>query len=197
MQQDYDIAILEKKVGEIFKMGSFIKTKWCVVTGPPSSGKTSVLSKLRQLGYYINSDISRQHIAAEIKKGRSKTEVRQDENELQRLLLLKMIANALSLPRNKRIFHDYALPDNIAFQKLAKIKPTRELLKSAELFRYDKVFVFDPLPMIADEVRTEDERSQEKLHKLIKETYTRLGYNIIQVPAIAVEQRTELILKNL
>jgi predicted ATPase len=62
---------------------------------------------------------------------------------------------------------------------------------------YKKIFILDPLPLTNDYARTEDEAAQKKIHELIVEVYTSLGFPVVHVPILPPEERVEFILKNL
>jgi predicted ATPase len=46
-------------------------------------------------------------------------------------------------------------------------------------------------------VRAENEKTAHRLGQLIEESYRSLGYEIIHVPLLSVEERTEFILERL
>jgi predicted ATPase len=46
-------------------------------------------------------------------------------------------------------------------------------------------------------VRSEDERTARRLSRLIEESYQSLSYDIIHVPLLSVEERTEFVLERL
>lgn len=174
--------------------GEYIETNWVVVTGAPSSGKSTVIEILHNNGYLTNPDISRKYLEEESAKGTSAADVRLNEGQLQKVLFILMVKNALSLNVDDEIFHDYSLPDNLPFLKLANIPIPREIIASSKMFRYKKVFFFEPLHIEQDEIRTETTEDQKKLSHMIKETYLNLGYAPISVPLMSAEERYRFIL---
>ena len=64
-----------------------LESKWYVITGGPSSGKTTVLKKLAELGYLTYPEAARVFIDGEMAKGKSLKEIRGDEAEFQRKVL--------------------------------------------------------------------------------------------------------------
>lgn len=170
------------------------RTEWTVITGAPSSGKTTILESLATEGYRTNPDISRQYIESLLQEGEDdKAAARTNESLLQENILWKMIANAGSIPKDQRVLFDYALPDNIAFWELGGLAVRAEVWRSAALFRYKNVFLFERLPMVDDEVRTEDPQYQDQITKKLRCVYEALGYSPIWVPATTMSQRIAII----
>lgn len=53
------------------------------------------------------------------------------------------------------------------------------------------------LPYKKDYARKESKKDALKIHKLIKQTYGELGYEIIRIPVMPVKERVKIILKNI
>ena len=51
----------------------------------------------------------------------------------------------------------------------------------------------EQLPFDQDYARTEDAQTIEKLNQLLKQTYEQLGYEVMLVPAMSVEERVRFI----
>jgi len=62
---------------------------------------------------------------------------------------------------------------------------------------YKKVFILDPLPLIQDYARTEDEAAQKNIHRLLSQVYESLPFPVIHVPVMPPQERVDFILKNL
>ena len=173
------------------------ETNWYVMTGPPSSGKSSSLKLLKKSGYKINPDISRIYLTNQKKSGTPVEKESLYSFKVQKTLFYLMTKNALSLDTNEKILHDYSLPDNIAFLKLGCMKVPEEVKRSAKIFRFRKVFIFEPLELIMDGIRKENKKDQIKLFELIKETYLELGYNPVIIRSDTLKNRDNFIMQNL
>ena len=68
-------------------MSEAIAVKWVVITGAPSSGKTSLIDALRQRGYAVLHEAARKYIEAEVGSGRSILELRGGEGAFQNAIL--------------------------------------------------------------------------------------------------------------
>lgn len=182
-------SVLSGRIGE--------KTDWIVLTGPPGSGKTAVLSALGRLGHRTSSDVSRAYLESRVEAGESKFEARKDARALQETILLKMLVTEGSLPSKQRVFLEYALPDNIAFWGVEKLEPTSDVWRAAVRFRYRHVFILEALPIREDFIRTEDAAYQAQIATQLADVYGALGYEFSVVPALSPEDRVSIILERL
>jgi predicted ATPase len=53
------------------------------------------------------------------------------------------------------------------------------------------------ITFLTDPVRSEDEKTAERLGHLIEESYQSLGYKLIYVPPAGIAERTEFVLAHL
>lgn len=172
-------------------------TNWLVLTGPPSAGKTTVLTELAARGYKTSPDVSREHLQSLIVRGSTRHEARGDPAALQYSILAKMLHVESHLQSTESIFLDYALPDNLPFWEIANLELSSEVWKAAVRFRYRHVFVFEPLPFVQDDIRVEAHDDPKPLWQLQTSYYRSLGYAWTGVPAAPVADRIELILGTL
>jgi len=170
-----------------------IKSNWYVITGSPSSGKTITLKELAKLGYTVYPEAARVFIDQEMAKGKSLKDIRGDEAEFQKKVLKIKIDTEKTVPREKVVFFDRAIPDSIAYYQIAGSNP-EEVFKFCQEKNYRKIFFFEELPFEKDYARVEDAKTIKKLNKLLKESYENLGYEVIVVPAVSVKERVKTIL---
>lgn len=173
-----------------------IDPNWYVITGGPSSGKTTVLKELSKLGYLIYPEAARVFIDQEIAKGKSLKEIRGDEAQFQKKVLEIKIETEKAAPKDKIVFFDRAIPDSIAYYQICGLNP-KEILKFCQGKSYRKIFLFEQLPFENDYARVEDSKTIEKLNRLLKESYENLGYEVINIPALSVEERVQKILSEI
>lgn len=170
-----------------------IQTNWCVFTGAPCSGKTSVINRLHMLGYRCIPEAARVYIEQELSKGLTLQQIRSDEGAFQnRMISIKKRIES-GLPVQENIFLDRAMPDSISYLSIAKMDPFLAI-EASNNFRYRHVFVFDPLPWEKDEARNEDDETIALLDKRLEADYRELGYEPIRVPVMPLQERVELIL---
>ena len=169
---------------------------WYVITGGPSSGKTTVINELAKLGYFAAPDVARDNINQEIAKGKSLKEIRGNEAEFQRKVLKMKIEREKKIPEDKIVFLDNAVPCSIAYYQICGLNP-KGVIKLCQKKRYRKIFFLEQLPVEKDCARIENAKIIKKLNKLLKEEYKNLGYKVINVPAMSVKKRVQKILAGL
>ena len=171
-------------------------TQWYVITGAPCSGKTSVIRRLEQLGYPVVHEVARAYIDAQLSEGKTLEQIKADEWAFERHILMAKVKIESKLAPDDIIFFDRATPDSIAYYKLCGLDPS-EPWQMSQTVRYQKIFLFERLSFLSDPVRSEDEKTAGRLSDLITECYRALGYQLIHVPLLSIEERTEFILKRL
>jgi predicted ATPase len=171
-------------------------TRWSVITGAPCSGKTAVIHRLEQLGYKVVHEVARACIDNELMKGKTLSEIKADEWAFERHILIEKLKIEAQLASDEIIFFDRAVPDSIAYYELNGLNPAEPFQKSREV-RYQNVFLFERLTFLRDPVRAENEKTAHRLDQLIEGSYRSLGYEIIHVPLLGVEERIEFILERL
>jgi predicted ATPase len=170
-----------------------ITPNWYVITGGPSSGKTTVINELAKLGYLTIPEAARVYFNQETAKGKSLDEIRGDEAEFQRKVLKMKIKIENDLPKNKIIFLDRAIPDSIAYYQVCGLNP-KEVTQLCQKKQYQKIFFLEQLPVENDYARIENAETIKKLNRLLKEEYQNLGYKVIDIPPMSVEKRVQKIL---
>ena len=178
-------------------MDHHVKTpEWYVVTGGPSSGKTTLLKSLSSLGYYTVTETARLIIDEHAARGITLEELRRDETEWNRMVLQRSIQIEEGVPKDRVVFFDRSIIDNIAYHKLRGM-PT-EHIEAIAKGRYKKVFLMQPLNFYEkDYSRTEDVEVANKLSRLLLDAYRNLGYTVVEVPPVSVEERVSFVLGRL
>ncbi len=172
------------------------KTEWIVITGAPCSGKTSLVSSLETRGYRVVHETARAYINEMQKSGKSLQEIKADLLSFERTILYRKLSIEAALPENETIFLDRGIPDSIAYYQSAGLDISEPLEKSRGVV-YRKVFHCQRLWFENDHVRAEDELMAEQLDNLLKQAYEILGYPVVEVPVLTLEQRVDFILERL
>lgn len=173
------------------------KTNWYVITGGPCSGKTTVVSILRERGYLTSVEEARHYIDLQQANGKSIEEVRRHQAEFQRHVLHMQIALEHSLPEHEIVFLDRAIPDARAYYRYLNLPEDQRLASELETVGYKKVFILDPLPLVNDYARREDSRAQTSIHHRIIEVYETLPFPLVNIPVVPPQERADLIIANL
>lgn len=173
-----------------------VMKNWYVITGGPSSGKTATVKALEQKGYKVVPESARIFIDQEIAKGKTLEEIRIDEIGFQRKVFKMKIELENKTPKDKIVFFDRGLPDSIAYYKAYDADAT-EIMDLCKNRRYNKIFFLEQLPLKKDYARVEDETVAKKISMLLKKAYLDLGYDVIIVPVISVQERVNMILSKI
>jgi len=172
------------------------ETNWYVVTGAPSSGKTTLVRELEKLGYRVAHEVARAHIEQQMAQGQTLEEVRADKRSFENSILNAKIAIEADLFEDEVIILDRAIPDSIAYFEVAGLD-TKGAIEKSPRDRYKKVFLLDRLPYQTDHVRIEDIQTAVSLDQGLEQSYRMLGYDVIRVAVMPIEDRTKFILKEI
>jgi predicted ATPase len=170
---------------------------WYVITGGPSSGKSTVIELLKDDGYTTTHEVARHFIDLQRINGRSTEEIRANQRQFQHKVLNLQIQLERRLDPQEMIFLDRGLPDELAYYEYFKLPPDEKLIEYLESATYKKIFIMDLLPLDKDYARTEDLDAQKALHQLIIDTYKRRSEPIVMVPVLPPKERVAFILANL
>lgn len=166
-----------------------------VITGPPSSGKTSVLKALEAKGYPVVPEVARQVIQKERKRN-SEVLPWKDLNAFSKAVIEQQIVNHQSA-KAKLYFFDRGLPDGAAYYPKEN---SLDLYKEpAAQYRYHELVFFCPFweeIYENDEDRTETKVRAKELDQRLREEYVRFGYKILDLPMDSVEERVNFILQH-
>ena len=172
-------------------------SNWYVITGGPSSGKTTTVDLLRARGYRTTIEDARLYIDLQRLGGRTVEQIRGRQVEFQRNVLALQLAQEAALDPDELVFLDRAVPDSLAYYRFLGIEPDPALLGAMERAPYRKVFVMDLLPLAPDYARTEDVPAQRRIHELLLEVYESLPIPVERVPVLPPEERVDHILARL
>ncbi len=174
-----------------------IQTNWCVITGGPSSGKSTVIRLLKDMGYQTTVELARHYIDLQRMNGRSTEEIRSNQRQFQHKVLNLQIDLERRLDPLDLVFLDRGLPDELAYYEYFNLSPDEKLIEYLDQRLYKKIFIMDLLPLDKDYARTEDAEAQKALHKLIIETYRKRSEPVVMVPVLPPKDRVRFILDNL
>lgn len=170
---------------------------WYVVTGAPSSGKTTTLKHLESMGCKIYYEWARIYIDQEMKKGRTLNEIRADEREFQRKILKLKVDFENKLDPKELIFMERGIPDSAAYMKMLGAENDTNLGKALKNCHYKKVFLMELAKYETDYARTESQEEAMLIDGLLERCYTDLGINVVRVPKMGIEERAKFIIDNL
>lgn len=173
-----------------------VQTRWHVITGAPSCGKSTLIDLLSEKGFCTAPEIARVYMEAEIERGRTIEEIRANVIDLQRELFKLQMEAEGRMPAKDVIFLDVAVPGSMAWYRLFGLDPN-EILPACFQHRYASVFMLDPLPIRLDGLRFDDEAITIFLDDWQMRDYRALGYEVARVPVLPPEERLAWVLEKL
>lgn len=173
-----------------------IATRWQVITGAPCSGKTTLIQALARRGHQVVPETARAYIDRCLSQGWTLPQIKADPLRFEQTILLEKVALESALPRDRLIFMDRAIPDSVAYYRFEGLDPA-EPLSYSRTVRYETIFLLERLEFEPDAVRSEDAQSAERLEIMLAECYRTLGYAVVRVPVMGIDQRTRFIRQHL
>ena len=171
-----------------------------IITGGPGSGKSTLLTALEQTGHHCIPEVSRQLIQQQVLSG-SHCVPWNDLNCFAELSLDKMILDFNSADQTDDIsFFDRGIPDIIAYLKVGELPVDQQFYDATEKYRYEPfVFITPPWKEIYvnDNERWQTFEEACILYEMLVSVYLDLGYEIIELPLVPIEERLAFVLKTL
>lgn len=174
--------------------------KKIVITGGPSTGKTSIIKKLEAQGYSCMHEISRSVTQEARKEGIQHLFISDPQLFSERILAGRLTQfDEASNSTRDLVFLDRGLPDVVAYLDCFRQQYDDHFNQTCSRNRYDQVFLLPPWMEIhtSDTERYENYEEATRIHDCLETTYIKFGYDIIQVPKLNVEDRIKFILQNL
>ena len=168
-----------------------------VIIGGPGSGKTTLIDKLTQMGHCCYPEISRE-VTLEAKK-----------NGIEQLFLENpLLFSELLLEGRKKqfaqahteicdvVFIDRGIPDVLAYMHYIGDAYPSAFDQACRDHKYHKIFLLPPWQEIyqSDSERYENWEQAKLIHEHLVETYSKYGYELIEVPKETVDSRVRFIL---
>ena len=174
-----------------------IQTNWYVITGGPSTGKTTTINMLQEKGYMTTIEHARHYIDTMRTEGETVEEMRNNKRKFQLGILDMQIEQEASINPEDVVFLDRAIPDALAYYRFLNLEVDKILKEAIRSVNYKKIFILDKLPLINDYARLESKNDQNQIHNLITEVYESLSFPVIHVPVLPKADRVNFILNNL
>lgn len=178
----------------------YLNIQKIVITGGPSTGKTSLIKKIGEEGFPCFEEISREVTLEARKQGIPQLFITDPLLFSERLLQGRIrqfgIADTLDRPI---VFFDRGIPDVLAYMDCFGQTYGQHFKDACISHRYDHVFLLPPWEDIhtSDNERYESYEEAQRIHIFLERTYTHFGYKIIHVPKETVEGRTIFILNSI
>ncbi len=165
-----------------------------IITGPPGSGKSSLIRALKLAGHVVLPEIAREVIKAEEKSGRGLF-------PWSHLMEFSDIVFREFMGRKKDfgkplVFTDRGIPDTLSYMLLGGLQYPQEYLDELANYPYHKVVFYAPFwgdIYRVDAVRKETVEEAKAVGKAIEQCYTDLGFTLYQLPLGTVAERVRYV----
>ncbi len=168
-----------------------------IITGPPSSGKTTLIKSLQDLNYKCYPEMARLVIQNNIKNDVDCFPWNNTLDFSHQVFL--EISNLLSSINTDFCFFDRSLVDIIAYMDISKISRNKIYINAIKTSSYNKNVFFLPYweDIYTIDLQRRESKEQAKLiEKNLRLIYNELGFNLIDVPMNVIKERVDFILKN-
>lgn len=169
-----------------------------VITGGPTAGKQAVFNAIRKGGIPCTEGEPAREIYRQFKERLGRHLQAGDRREYSAEVLKAFVSEYCAHKRGLR-FYNRGIPDGYGWDRFFGLSPSPELQEASRVYRYDGIFILDPLDTFEDEsgdVWAKD-RELQRVHQLIIQGYYDTGYTPIFVPADDADARLKFILANL
>ena len=98
------------------------------------------------------------------------------------------------------VFFDRGVPDVLGYLRLLNLPVLPHMQRAADTFRYNsRVFIAPPWREIfqQDRERKQDFDEAVRTYDALAAIYTELGYTLVELPCVPVEERARFILSNI
>ncbi len=173
------------------------KIQRIVISGGPGTGKTSIIDTLSKKGLNIFNEVARKVIKEQLAIGSSS--LPWDNLKGFSKLVYQEQAHDFQNAKPGLNFYDRSSIDIIAYLNFGSVED-KELISSCSSLEYSEtVFIAPPWQEIylRDQERRENLTQLHAIDDSIRSAYSKLNYNIIDIPKLSIEQRVDFILENL
>lgn len=171
--------------------------RFFILTGGPGAGKTSLIEALRRRGFAGSVEAGRGVIQHQV--AISGPALHWNDPALFAELMLSWEMRSYDMARDETgpVFFDRGIPELTGYLKLMGLPVPAHMRKAAETFRYNhRVFALPPWLEIfgQDAERKQDFAEAVRTFEAVTGAYRELGYDLIEVPRVPVEERVEFVL---
>jgi predicted ATPase len=168
-----------------------------VITGGPSTGKTSLINQLSSPDRKIFHEVARIVIKEQLQLKSNKVPW-DDITGFSQLVLKKQIEDFNNAENTFNIY-DRGIPDLIGYMNHGNKTLFKDLELAAKSLTYQFVFILPPWQAIyeTDNERRESFKEAIKINQNLTKAYIDLGYTPIEIPQGTLENRLNFILEKI
>jgi predicted ATPase len=169
-----------------------------VITGGPSSGKDDLIAEIHAAGIPSMKEEPGREIYRRHRERLGRHLRREDRREYSLEVLEAFIAEYTAHKNGVR-FYNRGIPDGFGWDAFFGLRPTPQLEEATRLYRYDAIFVLDPLDTFEDpdDIVWAKDREIRRVHELIVQGYYDAGYEPVFVAPDSATARLDFMCANL
>ena len=179
---------------------TFYNPNLYVISGGPGVGKTSIIAELQKRGYNCIDEVARKIIKEQMESGGDALPW-SDTRKYTEQMLIRSIESYLENKNNLSFtFFDRGIPDTLAYSNLIRLDILPQLQEAVNKYRYNEtIFLLPPWKEIyqTDNERKQSFREAVDTYEIMKETYSKCGYNIINIPTFSIIKRVDFLLQQI
>ncbi|TCM48311.1 putative ATPase [Rhizobium sp. PP-F2F-G48] len=165
-----------------------------VVTGGPGSGKSSLIKAMAKRGFRIMPEAGRAIIQNQVRIDGPALPWADRAIFAELMLGWEMRSYHEAVASDVPVLMDRGIPDVVGYLTLCNLPVPAHIEAAAEIYPYNKQVFLAPYwdaIFTQDTERKQDRQEAEATGIVMAETYTRLGYQIVELPLVGIEQRAD------
>jgi len=171
-----------------------------VVTGPPGSGKSTLVAALAATGLATSQEVGRQIIREQVAAGGDALPWADEAAFAGLMWPREVAAHAAALARGGTVVLDRGVPDVAAFLRASSLPVPPVIDAAARSCRYNpRVFLtpFWPAIFVQDPERPRPAAYAQATHHVMVATYRDYGYTLVELPRASVAERVAFVRERL
>lgn len=171
-----------------------------IVTGGPGSGKSSLIQELARRGLHTMPEAGRAIIRNQVRIGGHALPWADRTAFSQLMLSWELRSHHEASAIGRTVMMDRGIPDVIGYLTLCRLPVPSQVETAAHIYRYNSCVFLAPwweAIFSQDTERKQDTGEAKLTGRVMTETYSRLGYQIIELPLIKIEERADFVIEYL
>jgi len=164
-----------------------VHTRWVVLTGAPSAGKSTVLDELARRGYTVRSEAARAYMQELLATGVSLDKIVQDKAKLVREILSRTREVVEVADPECPIVFDRSPTDVLAFAVVDGVD-FRPLVRPCTQYRFAAALVFEQTPFPRPELTYHSVPEMHAVAAACRAIYGALHARMVNVPILSTDR---------